>query len=70
MATIVNKASKLKLVYTEEVDGKLKSRSKTFANVNSLATDDGILQAGNALGSLQNLAPEEVRRVDEVTLMA
>lgn len=70
MAMIASTASSLKLVYSEEVDGKLRTRSKTFSNVDSQATHDGFLQAGTALGSLQTQAPDEVRRVDEMTLMA
>lgn len=70
MATVIDMASKLKLVYIEELDGKIRSRSKTFSNINGEASNAAFLQAGEALGALQNSAPEELRRVDEMTLMA
>lgn len=70
MATIIEKVSKMKLMTVTAVDGVQKTTGKTFSNINAEATDDAVLTAGTTLGSLMAVAPNEVRRVDEMTLEA
>lgn len=68
MATVIEKVSKLKLVTMEVTEDGKKTRSKTFGNIDSQASDDALHTAATQVISLLAQAPDEIRRVDELTL--
>lgn len=62
-------AKKLRLSTTYMVDGKNMRRSKTFANVNPLASDNICGKTGAALASLLADELAEMRVIEEATLV-
>ncbi|MDY6065897.1 MAG: DUF1659 domain-containing protein [Finegoldia sp.] len=59
---------KLKLRSAVEVDGKLKSTSRTFSNIKEDATDEALREGADAIGTLVSAKEKEAYRIDEVKL--
>lgn len=53
---------------TDELTGKIKTKSKTYSNVKPSASSDNIYQVGQALANLQKHDLLEIARVDNTTL--
>ncbi len=60
----------LRLSVGNDNEGNPVYRSKTFGNVNPVASDEDILEVATALGELQEHAVESVRRIDQADLVA
>lgn len=59
---------KLKIGYEISVDGKVASRSKTFANIDVNATDDNLKTCGETMGTFMEGNNKVVYRVEEAEL--
>lgn len=53
---------------TDEITGKVKTKSKTYSNVRPSASGDEIYAVGKALSGLQKHDLLEIARVDNTTL--
>lgn len=73
MAVATKNPSGLKLrfqVGTDEISGKLKTKSRTYSNVKPSATNDDVHAVGYMIASLQDFTLLEVAKIDNTTLSA
>ena len=73
MAIATKNPSGLKLrfeVGTDEVSGKIKTKSRTYSNVKPSAANDDVHAVGSIIASLQDYTLLEVAKIDNTTLSA
>ena len=59
----------LRLITGQDDKGNPTYRSRSYANVKPLASDQAVYNVGSALGNLQQLELAEIRRVSEYVLV-